>query len=141
MTVTVLHNNNYEEWTRGNAILRDVRDDADHGRVREALAAGLFLAVATVEGSDPGRAYAGTQNGPHGSWSRRPPAGVTPLGEGTVSIPGAGGPLGYRDTQTGDLLVVDGKVHVLGLRGIEATDIPAPPEGSIRVVGAPVPDA
>jgi len=136
MTVTVLQSNNYEEWTRGNALLREVRCDADHERVREALAAGLYLAVARVEGSEPRRAYDGTQNGPDGSWSRRPGVGVTPLGAGT--IPGASGSIGYRDTITGDVLVVDGRVHVVGCRGIEATDIPAPAEDSVRVVGTPL---
>ncbi len=133
MAVVVLHANNYEEETRDNALLRDVRFDGDHGAVAKALAEGLYLAVATMEGSDVHAAFRATQNGPVESWSREAPGGIVPLGEGTIDSPR--GPLGYRTSSTGDLFVVDGVVHVVDRSGISPTEIRIPPDTEIRVIG------
>ena len=135
MTVTVLHANTYEDWTRGNQVLRDLRCDAEPDAVRRALEEGLYLAVATVEGATAAGAWAATQNRGEGSWSRRPGPGVAPKGGGTVEG------RGFRDTGTGDLLVARDGVHVVGCRGIEKVGIDPAQAAGVREIGEPEPGA
>jgi hypothetical protein len=134
VTVTVLHANNYEDWTRGNRTLRDAVADAGPAEVAKALAEGLYLAVATLPGDDLALAVRATQNeGMSRSWSREAPSGIVPLGAGT--IPCDGKALGYRETRGGDVLLLDGTVHVVRDGRIESTDIAAPSHEDIPVIG------
>ncbi len=132
MTVTILHSNSYEPETKGDELLRDLRFDGDVESIRQALAAGLYLAVATMEGDDPRAAFEATQNG-FGSWSRHPGEGLAPLGAGTVDT--SEGPLGYRDSITGDLFATEDKVFVARRGRIEQVDVDPPRLGDVRVIG------
>lgn len=133
MTVTVLHANDYEEGTRGNPLLREAKWEGNPEDVAAALAEGLYVAVATMEGTDPYAAYAATQNGPSPSWSREAPGGIAPIGPGVIESPH--GPMGYRSSGSGDVFVVDGVVHVVGRSGIQRTDIRIAPDTEIRCIG------
>lgn len=134
MTVTILHSNGYEPETESESdeLLRDLRFDGDVGSIRQALAAGLYLAVATMEGDDPRAAFEATQND-SGSWSRHPGEGLAPMGAGTVDT--AEGPLGYRDSITGDLFVTGDKVFVARRGRIEQVDVEPPRPGDVRAIG------
>lgn len=84
------------------------------------LAAGRYWAVGEFESSDPARIWFLAQNGTASpSWSREPPDGVVPLGDGTVF-----GGLGYRSTSAGDVVVVEGRCLVLAGEGIDLGPLP-----------------
>ncbi len=119
----LLHCDDYGD-ARESALGRELRFDATADAAARALASDLYVVVATFEG-DPWDAYRDTQNGlvsPH--WSRAPPSGIWPVGDGTVATPR--GPYGLRSTSDGDAVVVDGVLSVLTRRGFEAVDAPLP---------------
>ncbi len=88
------------------------------------LAAGDYWAVGEFASSDPDTVWGLAQNlGERSpSWSRLPPEGVKPLGDGTVF-----GGLGYRSSMVGDIVVVDGRCHVVA--GVGFQDLGPLPEG------------
>lgn len=83
----------------------------DHGAIKRALAAGLYVDVAEFDGDDPEELFRITQNGvDRESWSLTPPAGLHP-------VPGAVGEHGLRSMMVGDVLVSDGQVYACDLFG------------------------
>jgi len=93
---------------------------------RRLMAAGAYELVAELDISDLGDAYRATQNdnvrrpapGQLASWGTSPPDGVRPVGEGRLQ----------RSSQMGDILVMDGTMHLLNGSGI--VDIGPVPEPS-----------
>jgi hypothetical protein len=67
-----------------------------------------YVAVGEFETDNPEKVWELTQNGVVSpSWSREPPPGVKPLGDGTVF-----GGYGYRSSMCGDIVVIDGNCHL-----------------------------
>lgn len=91
--------------------------------VHRMLGAGDYWAVAEFEDTDLEYVWRAAQNGTISlSWSRQPPKGVRPLGDGTVS-----GGYGYRSSMVGDVVVIDGNCHVVANVGFQ--DLGPLPDG------------
>ena len=98
------------------AVLGVADFDADRqtAAALQALADGLYLAVAEIEGT-PSDAYKVTQNGVvSDSWTLDPPPGVKPLFEG---IETADRPLGLRSTSMGDIMLHQGRALLVATVG------------------------
>src|SRR3546814_458539 len=96
---------------------------------RAALDADSYVAVAEIDSDSLDDAYMLTQNGlVSDSWSRMPPKGVTPLGGGIIRA--GGRELGYKSTEVGDVMLLNGKAYVvdtLGFAEIEGWEPPSTP--------------
>lgn len=133
----LLQANRYDETKRGDEMFRDLFFDQGAELVGRMLAKGLFVAVASIDGDELERAFTLTQNGGASeSWSRLPPEGVTPLGPGTLMVGGKG--FGYASTSVGDLVIRDGRVHVVARFGFEEIDLSSPDPSEIPVIGGGV---
>lgn len=104
-------------------------------QIKQALADGLYVAVATSDLLDPEEVWVATQNGHPGpvSWSRERGHSVSALGDGFLT--GAGGrEYGYRSSMMGDVVLLDGHAHYVASIGFEDLGIDVDPD-TIRVVG------
>jgi hypothetical protein len=107
--------------------LRNIRDHTPTELVREMaqrlLAAGGYWAVGEFDTEDPEQVWLLSQNGRRSpSWSRQPPPGVKPLGDGTVF-----GGYGYQDSCMGDIVVIGGHCHIAVTFGFEDIgELPVP---------------
>lgn len=90
-------------------------------RYRAAFEAGLYEHVADVEGGDLEFLYSATNNGVLSPfWSRIPPEGVSPV-RPAYRLGHDGERLGLRSTSVGDIVELEGRLHVvasLGFRDI-----------------------
>lgn len=141
MTATLLHMSSNEAFHRSAdyfhlTIGRNDSIEKTREIVHRALAAGHYLAVGEFDESDLDRIWFAAQNGTLSpSWSKQPPEGVRPLGDGTVS-----GGLGYRSSMVGDIIVVDGKCHIVANAGfvdlgplpVEVDNLPRPKDTGRR---------
>lgn len=110
------------------------RDEARHfslitgigdatANVLAAFHEGLYDHVADADGDDLDRLYMATENGVVSpSWSRMPPEGVMPT-EPSFHVGGDGKRYGRRSTAVGDVVELDGRLHVVAKLGF--TDIGA----------------
>ena len=104
-------------------------------QIKQALADGLYVAVATSDLADPEDVWVATQNGHPGpsSWSREHGHSVSALGDGFLTDD-AGREYGYRSSMVGDIVLLDGHAHYVASIGFEDLGIDVDP-GTIRVVG------
>jgi hypothetical protein len=129
--------------------LRNIHDDTPIALVREKahrlLAAGGYWAVGEFETEDLEQIWLLSQNGYRSpSWSRQPPPGVKPLGDGTVY-----GGFGYQDSCVGDIVVIDGRCHIavkfgfedIGELPVSLESIPIPRDTGSRLPEPEVSDA
>lgn len=120
MTTYVLQANRYARADdAGERLLRDLRFDHDADTVKRVLDAGLYVAVAMSSSDDLEALYLRTQNGGQfPSWSKVDDDLLTALGGGAI-LTEDGRSLGYMSTSPGDVMLVDGKIHVCARIGFE----------------------
>lgn len=133
MTAILLHLDRYDRASLDHPLMGELRFEKTPALVAQALAAGLYVAVATSDHDDDG-IWTATQNGIlSDSWSRLPPEGIAPLGPGTIV---AGGErYGYASSDVGDVVFRDGTWTMVDRAGFAEVPVGVLEIGSLRVLG------